>query len=151
MTPSGTEIFRILSYFYILIYFIYLYVKLMYRRWMMDGPLLPTVLCCPPVAAPVTAPLRPGAIRFPGDLSARTVVAKQDIHHHQACPLPSQRPELMNHQRTFHGVHFILIKRSRLLFFCAALSQPETNGVSEMLFTTFLLPAGRMDPGNSLG
>lgn len=37
VTQPGTEIFRILPYFYKLIYFIYLFVKLMYRRWMDDG------------------------------------------------------------------------------------------------------------------
>lgn len=66
---------------------------------------------------------------FPGIRWARAVVAKQDIHHHQACPLPSQRPQLMNHQRVFHGVLFILIKQSRLLFLRArSLPARETNG-----------------------
>lgn len=109
------------------------------------------VLCCHPVAERAAAGAK--AIRFPGNLSPRTVVAKQDIHHHHAPPTPSQRhpPRLMNHHCTFHGVRFILIKRSRVLFFLPLFWAPEMNGVSGMFLPTFLPPAGRRDPGSSSG
>lgn len=64
---------------------------------------------------------------------------------------PPTPPRLMNHHCTFHGVRFILIKRSRALFFLPLFWAPETNGVSGMFLPTFLPPAGRRDPGSSSG
>lgn len=54
------------------------------------------------------------------DLLLCTVAPKQHIHHQQTSPLLSWCAKLMNHQRKFHYVHFILIKQSCMLFFCVS-------------------------------
>lgn len=128
MTPPGTEIF--VSYFlYIVIYFTCLFVKLRYRKWTAGwrySPVLSKVLCCHPVAVRVTAPT-PEARSDQLSWGFVGAYGCSQTRHSSPSGAPSHRPEFMNHQCMFHGIHFILIKRSRLLFFHAAFPACETN------------------------
>lgn len=97
------------SYLYIFLYFISFFVTQRYRK-QMGG----TVHCCPPVAAArnCTPEARTNQVSWGFTCSQRRHSSPSGV----PAPLPAA-PRLMKHQRTFHGVRFILIKRSRLLFF----------------------------------